>query len=114
LDSPRARHAEELREKEKEIEKEKRAAAERAAANNGRISPLRHAGEDERQPRHGGQSADDGDVPLSTPHKFGPPSRTMDSPTPGGRVETGPQPAGRDTPQGLGGDNDPVMETPQP
>ena len=38
----------------------------------------------------------------------------MDSPEPGRAVEPGPRADGHDTPQDLGGDKDPVMETPKP
>jgi hypothetical protein len=119
--STRARLAEERKQKEKEIERKERErenkpAADHAPASGGNAGPLRPFSDG------GGRSnrSGDGDTPLSTPHNFGPPTRAMDSPDPGGPIQSGPQPLqpgphpdGRDTPRDLGGPSDPVMETPK-
>jgi hypothetical protein len=47
---------------------------------------------------------------AKTARTFGRPSRTMDSPADGGRVEPVPQPKEHDTPQDAGGGNDPVLD----
>ena len=112
-----AKFAEERKQKEKEIEKEKKEKAKKAAATQTSVSgdaasPLRPFSADVRRPKTHSQAADDGESPLPTPHEFGPPSRTMDSPNPGGPVQPGPQPDGQDNPRDLSGDNDPVMGPP--
>lgn len=120
----RAKLAEERKQKEKEIakekakakeEKEKKAAAAHPSGGSGTIGPLRPFGADVRRPNTHSQASDDGDAPLPTPHSFGPPTRTMDSPDATtdvvpAAVGQAPQPNGHDiTPDGLGSDNDPVM-----
>ncbi|MGA2253090.1 MAG: hypothetical protein ABSG53_00380 [Thermoguttaceae bacterium] len=115
-ESVRAKLAEvrKLNEKiEKEREEQKRAAAARASASGGNTSPIRPDGKTIDRPKNA-QAADDGDSSIVAPHKFGPPTRTMDSPDSGGPAQSAPQPNRHDTPQDLGGDNDPVMETPKP
>jgi hypothetical protein len=100
------------KEREKDSEKEKKAAAAHApdahAPDGGAKSPLRPFGESSGR----SQAADGADSAIKTPHTFGPPSRTMDSPEPGGRVESAPGPNGKDvSPQDLGSDKDPVLDS---
>ncbi len=101
----------EQEEKQKEKKEKEKTAAAHNSAGSGEISPLRPFDERDR-PRHT-QSSDDGDSPLPTPHNFGPPTRSMDSPDSGGPVRPGPQPNGQDVgPQDLGSDKDPVFDLP--
>ena len=104
--------AEEIKQKEKE--KEKKVATEHTAGRSGNVGPLRPFGETAGAPKTGSQSADDDDSPFHARYKFGAPSRAMDSPDPGHGVESVPQVKRHDTPQDLGGANDPVMDTPKP
>jgi hypothetical protein len=98
-----------LREKEKESEKH----TPRVSDGGGKSTPLRPLSEDPRQAAKRSKAAKDVDVPLvSTPHNFGPPKRATDSPNPGPE-RSAPRPSGDVSPQDLGSENDPVMETPK-
>ncbi len=111
VESVRTKHAEEMKQKEKEI-KEKKDLNKRAAAINTSASGEKMAfGNAAKRPRERSPVANDADTPLTTPHNFGPPTRSMDSPDPGGPVTAVPPPDGHDTPQDLGGEKDPVMDT---
>ena len=119
--SPRTKLADEhkrkLKEilKEKEKEKEKQSAVDNAPTGDGTIGPLKSFGQGVKPRQRPARSADDADTPLPTPHEFGPPTRSLDSPDPGRRNDAATQPDRHDiTPQNLGGVDDPVMGMPKP
>jgi len=113
VESVRTKHAEDIKQKEKEIKEkkdlEKKAAAEKTLASSGKIT----AGNAAKRPKERSPATDDVDTPITTPHNFGPPTRVMDSPDPGGPITSPPPPDGHDTPQDLGTERDPVLETPK-
>jgi hypothetical protein len=111
-ESPRAKLEEERKEKEKEIEKQKQAAAH-GSASDAQGGPSIPFGENPKNPAKRSNAAGDVDAPLPTPHTFGGPTRAMDSPDRGHPAQPATGTVGHDTPQDLGGPNDPVMETPK-
>ena len=111
VESPRAKLAEEHKQKEKEIAEQRQ---KKAAASDGTTGPLQPLGAGLQQPKQRPPAAKAANAPLPAPHNVGPPARAMDSPGAGGPVKSAPQYNAHDTPRDLGGVNDPVMETAKP
>ncbi|MEI8375581.1 MAG: hypothetical protein WCJ35_22395 [Planctomycetota bacterium] len=107
VESVRTKHAEEMKQKEKEIKEKKDLKKNAAAAHTSVRGGKTASGNVANWPRERSPATDD----ITSPNNFGPPTRTMDSPDPGGPAASAPQFDGHDTPRDLGSEKDPVMDT---